>query len=202
MTLYGCKIDGCFFARNNKQIALRHVVEEHKIPPQEAEKYIIFARNKEEYLKIKEELHKGGHQKPNEKMEDALDAEIRAQIESTLKQLLDRQRSLEEDYRSFKEKVEKLIESIQSSPQLQAPQPQAKPQVTVDVLEGEYIPIAKKVLLNPRVLMYYQYARSQGYEGDLGDFINEVIESFFRDRRIKIAVLKGVSELEWGEKQG
>jgi len=206
MVVYGCKIEGCDYSPNNKQVALKHVIEVHKIPPKEAENYIIQADTKEEYLKIKEEMYRKEREEKNKGAGDALDAELRAMLESTMKQLLDRQKSLESDFTSFKERlerIEKFIESLQPSLQPQSLQPQARqPQVTVDVLEGDYIPIAKKVFLNPRVLMYYQYARSQGYGGDLGDFINEVIESFFRDRRIKIAVLKGVSELEWGKEQG
>jgi len=62
-------------------------------------------------------------------------------------------------------------------------------------LVSDYTPVVRKVVMNPRILMYYDYARSQGYDGDLGDFINEVVEGYFKERGIKIVVLRGVAEV-------
>lgn len=39
--------------------------------------------------------------------------------------------------------------------------------------------LAKKVMLNPKVLLYYDYARAVGFEGDLSDFICNCIEFLF-----------------------
>jgi len=52
-------------------------------------------------------------------------------------------------------------------------------------------PILRKVILNPKVLLWYDYARAElGYSGDLGDFINDAVEDFWRSRGYKIKVIQ------------
>jgi len=194
MPIYGCKFKNCLFRKNEKQEVLEHVINHHHVSPQEAEKYIIEAKNVQEYLKIKEELEGREQEGKVKRMNDVLDAEIRAQIESTLKKLLDDYRSLNERVEQLSKRIEGIVGAIgqPQASQTQIPQPQPE----VNVLEGEYIPIIRKIAMNPKVLMYYQYARSRGFNGDLADFISEVVEGYFRDRGIKIAVLRGVAEVE------
>ena len=69
------------------------------------------------------------------------------------------------------------------------------PHVDVRELLGDYTPVVKKVILNPKILMYYDYVKKKGYEGDLGDFIQDVVEEYFRDRGIRIVVLRGAMEV-------
>jgi len=49
-------------------------------------------------------------------------------------------------------------------------------------------PVIKKVVLNPKILLFYDYLRSKGYEGDLGDFIVDCIETLFRRMGYQIVV--------------
>ena len=52
-------------------------------------------------------------------------------------------------------------------------------------------PIIRKVILNPKVFLWYDYAKSElGYQGDLGDFINDAIEDFWRSRGYKIKIVQ------------
>ena len=45
-------------------------------------------------------------------------------------------------------------------------------------------PIIRKIILNPKVWLYYDYARSAlGYEGDIGSFLEDCVEDFWRSRR-------------------
>jgi len=49
--------------------------------------------------------------------------------------------------------------------------------------------VIRKVILNPKVLMWYDYIVSKfGYKGDLGDFIVECIEDFWASRGYKIKI--------------
>ena len=56
-------------------------------------------------------------------------------------------------------------------------------------------PVLRKVILNPKILLYYDYFRSKGYSGDLGDFINECIELLFKLKGYQI-VIERRSEVE------
>jgi len=69
------------------------------------------------------------------------------------------------------------------------------PKVDVREILGDYTPVIKKVILNPKILMFYDYVRTQGYQGDLGDFLVDIVESYFRDRGLRIVVLRGVAEV-------
>jgi len=52
-------------------------------------------------------------------------------------------------------------------------------------------PIFRKVALNPRIFLFYDYVRTElGYEGDLGDFICDTVEDFFKSRGIKIKIVR------------
>ena len=196
MGYYKCKIEGCGKTFNNKTLCIEHVVKVHNISKEKAEEYI----EKIDSKKPSKRDEGTGNIKVDDKV---LDAELRAQIESALKQLLDDQKTLRrqfEELSSLKDRVEELskrVEVLQSSMQPQPSQSQVmQPQPEVNVLEGEYMPIVRKITMNPKVLMYYQYAKSRGFNGDLADFISEVVEGYFRDRGIKIAVLRGVAEVE------
>ena len=49
--------------------------------------------------------------------------------------------------------------------------------------------VVKKVAMNPVVLLWYDFARNKfGYEGDLGDFIVDCVEGFFRSRGFRIVI--------------
>ena len=56
-------------------------------------------------------------------------------------------------------------------------------------------PVLRKVVLNPKILLYYDYFRSKGYKGDLGDFICECIELLFKKMGYQIVIEKR-SEVE------
>ena len=188
MTNYVCLL--CNKTFPSKKECIRHVAEDHGISSDDATKYV----------KAKRGEGKTGEMEDRQRATDIkideskLDAEIRAQIESTLKKLLDDYRSLNERVEQLSKRIEGIVGAIgqPQASQTQIPQPQPE----VNVLEGEYIPIIRKIAMNPKVLMYYQYARSRGFNGDLADFISEVVEGYFRDRGIKIAVLRGVAEVE------
>jgi len=52
-------------------------------------------------------------------------------------------------------------------------------------------PIIRKVILDPKVFLYYDYVRNKyGYKGDLGDFIRDCVEDFFERRGIKIKIVE------------
>ena len=64
-----------------------------------------------------------------------------------------------------------------------------------EILERELwvkaTPIIRKVVLNPVVYLYYDYVREKyGYQGDLGDFLYDCVEDFFRSRGVKIKIVK------------
>jgi len=53
----------------------------------------------------------------------------------------------------------------------------------------EASPILKKVALNPKVYLWYDYAKSEkGYKGDIGDFVIDAVEDFWRSRGYRIIV--------------
>jgi len=52
-------------------------------------------------------------------------------------------------------------------------------------------PIIRKVVLNPKIWLYYDYARTQlGYEGDIGSFLEDCVEDFWRSRGYKIKIVQ------------
>lgn len=56
----------------------------------------------------------------------------------------------------------------------------------------EASPILKKVALNPKVYLWYDYARSKlGYKGDVGDFVIDSVEDFWKSRGYRIVITQG-----------
>ncbi len=53
-------------------------------------------------------------------------------------------------------------------------------------------PVLRKVILNPKILLFYDYMRSKGYSGDLGDFIVECIELLFRKMGYQVVIERKV----------
>lgn len=52
-------------------------------------------------------------------------------------------------------------------------------------------PVVRKVILNPKIYLLYDYARSElGFEGDLGDFCSDCVEDFFNRRNIKVKIVR------------
>lgn len=52
-------------------------------------------------------------------------------------------------------------------------------------------PIIRKVALNPKIFLFYDYARTElGFDGDLGDFIVDCVQDFFNSRNIKIKIVR------------
>jgi len=52
-------------------------------------------------------------------------------------------------------------------------------------------PIIRKIVLNPKIYLYYDYVRmNYGYKGDLGDFLYDAVEDFFKSRGITIKIVK------------
>ena len=52
-------------------------------------------------------------------------------------------------------------------------------------------PIVRKIILNPKIWLYYDYARSAlGYQGDIGQFLEDCVEDFWRSRGYKIKIIK------------
>jgi hypothetical protein len=47
----------------------------------------------------------------------------------------------------------------------------------------------KGPLITPKVLLWYDYARTQGYSGSISDFIEECIELFFRSIGKRISIV-------------
>ena len=57
-------------------------------------------------------------------------------------------------------------------------------------------PIVKKVILNPKTYLFYDYACTNlNFKGDVGDFIQDAIEDFWKSRGYKIVIEKR-SEIE------
>ena len=53
--------------------------------------------------------------------------------------------------------------------------------------------VVKKVAMNPVVLLWYDHARNRlGYEGDLGDFIVDCVEGYFRLLGYKIVIRREI----------
>ncbi len=62
-----------------------------------------------------------------------------------------------------------------------------------DIVEKEMLlqatPIIRKVMLNPKVYLWYDYARSKlGFEGDIGDFLLDTVEDFWKSRGYTIKI--------------
>ena len=53
-------------------------------------------------------------------------------------------------------------------------------------------PVLRKVILNPKILLFYDYMKSKGYSGDLGDFIVECIELLFRKMGYQVVIERKV----------
>lgn len=57
------------------------------------------------------------------------------------------------------------------------------------ILFLEASPILKKVALNPKVYLWFDYAKTElGFKGDVGDFLIDTVEDFFRSRGYKIVI--------------
>jgi hypothetical protein len=57
-------------------------------------------------------------------------------------------------------------------------------------------PIVKKVILNPKTYLFYDYACTNlNFKGDVGDFIQDAIEDFWKSRGYRIVIEKR-SEIE------
>lgn len=50
-------------------------------------------------------------------------------------------------------------------------------------------PIMRKVALNPKIIFYYDYLVEKGYEGDMGDFLIDMVEDFFRSRGYSVRII-------------
>ena len=94
-----------------------------------------------------------------------------------------------------------------ASPELTKPNPEAPAgeshslepiQISPDMREGfgqemwlMARPIMRKVALNPKVFLWYDYAvKELGFEGDIGDLCVDAIEDFFKSRGYKITIVK------------
>lgn len=55
-------------------------------------------------------------------------------------------------------------------------------------------PLIKKVILNPKIFMYYDYAKTQfGFKGDFGDFVRDCVEYFFLRHGFSIKITRELS---------
>ena len=75
------------------------------------------------------------------------------------------------------------------------PEPSLEAKTVVDALKGQTIlthieGIAKKVVLNPRILYWYGFAVSEGFDGDIGDFISDAVEDFYGRRKLDIGIIR------------
>lgn len=53
----------------------------------------------------------------------------------------------------------------------------------------EASPILKKVALNPKVYLWFDYAKTElGFKGDVGDFLIDTVEDFFKSRGFQIVI--------------
>lgn len=53
----------------------------------------------------------------------------------------------------------------------------------------EASPILKKVALNPKVYLWFDYAKTElGFKGDVGDFLIDCVEDFFKSRGFQIVI--------------
>ena len=57
-------------------------------------------------------------------------------------------------------------------------------------IEGIRTAPPRTVAINPNVYMLYSWAKAQGYEGDLSDFVNECVETLFRQCGIVAGVFR------------
>lgn len=62
------------------------------------------------------------------------------------------------------------------------------------ILEKTFIvkatPILRKVALNPRIFFYYEFAKKKfGWEGDVGDFLIECVEHFWKSKGYSIRIM-------------
>jgi hypothetical protein len=52
-------------------------------------------------------------------------------------------------------------------------------------------PIIRKVILNPKIFFWYDFAANRmGFKGDIGDFVNDCVEDFFKSRNYEVIVQK------------
>lgn len=50
-------------------------------------------------------------------------------------------------------------------------------------------PIVKKVILNPKIFLLFDYAVNElKYTGDIGDFLVEAVEDFWKQRGYRIVI--------------
>lgn len=91
-------------------------------------------------------------------------------------------------------KPKAVVEKVKSgSPIYTSPrdeEPSAIIEQTERLLVSQADPILRKVALNPKVIFWYEFAKSCGYEGDLGDFIVACVEDFFKSRGYKLKVVR------------
>lgn len=50
-------------------------------------------------------------------------------------------------------------------------------------------PIPANIGLDSTTILYYEWARGKGFDGSLGDFLNEVTRSYFRQQGLELAVV-------------
>jgi hypothetical protein len=57
-------------------------------------------------------------------------------------------------------------------------------------IEIEVTPISRPLRLNAIVLLYFDYFRSKGYDGDLGEFITDCVVHYLSERGLKLGFFR------------
>jgi hypothetical protein len=98
-----------------------------------------------------------------------------------------------EDVRS-RVKMPKVIE--QGKPEsVEQRRPKVATRTGFQVALGKLQQLPRSVTLDLKTLMYFEWARSKGFDGTLDDFINQVVQAYFLEHGLEPVILvKGVEE--------
>lgn len=89
--------------------------------------------------------------------------------------------------------LNKMYEEVQAEMRKQAEQSGAKLTVIKNpLLSSSLTPpttLAKQINVSTKTLLYYEWARSKGYNKQLGDFLNEVCYAYFTEHGIEPVIV-------------
>lgn len=67
-------------------------------------------------------------------------------------------------------------------------------QANLKIEEGSAV--ARMVYLTPKTLLYFDFSRGRGFKGNLSEFLNNFVDSWFKRQDIKVGVIE---KQEWGD---
>ena len=194
-----CPLSGCNYIVHNTGALGTHLSRKHGITDKEFRQYIVSevkrrVLNNEEPLKL------------------TID-EFREMYNHHLEEVQRERRHIEEiqeDVQRQRERARELMgQESSDGGEAQTIAPSAKVLAVVDSMnydehlkdeieEGEAVVMRRRMpisvrpvtlTLSPYVWIYYDWVRNQGYKKSLSEFINEVIQLFFRERGIGVGIV-------------